>query len=125
MKTNKIMALISALSLMIIAQPALGMHFVNKGVEKAKKHWKPIAGAVAIFGIGYGLWTIYSNKQAQEQKTDTTSVHTQPTIVLPPLQNKPKLEDQNLTRSQGQKKKKPTRKTKELLNTIEVEHENK
>lgn len=71
MKTNTTLALVSALTLMIVAQPAHGMQFVNKGLEKAKENWKPLAGAVAVVGIGYGLWKVYNSKQiAQQEQLD-------------------------------------------------------
>ena len=67
MKKTIQLALISALSLMIAAQPAYGMQYVNKSVESAKRYWKPLAGTVAVVGLGYGLWTIYANKKAEQE----------------------------------------------------------
>lgn len=67
MKTNKKISLLVVLALMVAVQPnTYGMNqWFNKATELGKKHWKPIAGAVAFVGVSYWLWSNYNQNTPQ------------------------------------------------------------
>lgn len=60
MKTNKKVFLALTLVGACCVQLTHGMDYVKRGLSKAQEQYKPIAGTVAILGLGYWVYSMYS-----------------------------------------------------------------
>lgn len=70
MKTNKKFLLTLALAA-ACAQPIYGMNYVHFGLSKAQEHWKPLATAFAVIGVGTALYCYFTSKTSPEESYDT------------------------------------------------------
>lgn len=68
MKINKEAFLTLTLVGACCVQLTHGMDYVKRGLSKAQEHYKPIAGAVAVLGLGYWMYNLYSGPAEKSPK---------------------------------------------------------